>query len=51
MGLYVNTGLSFIIEKLNQKRSIYNWLRMLLPVIKETQINMENTTDVKAAKL
>lgn len=47
----VKASVSFIIEKLNQKRSIYNWLRMLLPVIKETQINMENATDVKAAKL
>ena len=46
-----NTGVSFMIEKLNQKRLIYDWLRILLPGIKEKQIIVENTTDVKAARL
>ena len=47
----VKTAVSFIIEKLNRKRLMYNWLRILLPGIKETQIIMENTADVKAARL
>ena len=42
MGLYVNTGLSFIIEKSNQKRLIYNWMRILLLGIKQMQNKMGN---------
>ena len=51
MGFSVKTAVSFIIEKSNRKRLMYNWQRILLPCIKETQIIMENTADVKAARL
>ena len=51
MGFSVKSAVSFIIEKLNRMRLMYNWLRILLPGIKETQIIMENTADVEAARL